>query len=157
MIKTKTITIDGDDYVITQLGAITGRRIWLKLAKIIAAPMRVLGSAKGISEESMAAALAAAVTEMDEATIEELYAAYGPRCTVRVGERSPELQGEVFDQHFAGRYLTMSKWLLECTLFNFADFLGATSLGSIATTIQAMMSARQSKSPKDLTGTSGES
>lgn len=158
MIKTKSVNIDGDDYVITQLGAVTGRRIWLKLLKVIAAPMRVLaGSHGGLSEETIASALASAVESLDDATVDELYTTFGPRCTVRVGERMPELTGEVFDQHFAGRYVSMSKWLLECVLFNFADFLGGTSIGQIGSSLQAMMTAHQSKSPKDSTGTSGES
>lgn len=128
----KRVHIDGHDYEITQLGALRGRKLWLKLLHVIAEPLKTLGSLEKLDEQALAKVVASAIEGLDEATVEEFCEVYGQSCTVRVGERWPTLTGEVFDQHFARRYVSMSKWLLECTTYNFADFLGDSSLGSLA-------------------------
>jgi hypothetical protein len=157
--NTKRVAIDGHDYEITQLGALRGRKLWLKLLHVIAEPLKTLGSLETLNEQAFATVIAAALEGLDEATVEEFCDTYGASCTVRVGERWPTLTGEVFDQHFARRYVSMSKWLLECTTFNFADFLGDNSLGNLAAKFRAAAAKASpgQNPPTTSTGSSGES
>lgn len=133
----KRVHIDGHDYEMTQLGALRGRKLWLKLLHVIAEPLKTLGAMEKLDEQALAKVVASAIEGLDEATVEEFCDVYGASCTVRIGERWPTLSGEVFDQHFARRYVSMSKWLLECTTYNFADFLGGSSLGSLVEKLQS--------------------
>jgi len=160
MRQEKLITIDGHEYKLHQLGALEGRRIWLKLIRVLAAPIRDLASAGKLNESSIATALAAVVENLDEFTAEEMYVALGRSCEVKVmgneGERWPKLEASVFDEHFAGRYLAMSQWLGESVVFNFASFFDASSLGKMSALVRKVQGDK-SPSPASSTGTSGES
>jgi len=157
--KEKELTIDGHEYRIRQLGALEGRRLWLKLLRVLAGPLKELALAGKFDEVTLTTGIASVVENLDEATAEELYVAFGKNCELRVagdqGERWPKLDGVVFDTHFAGRYLAMSQWLGECVVFNFAGFFDGTSLGKI--TALAQKAAAKSASPTTSTGTSTES
>lgn len=160
ILKSKPFVIDGHDYKITMLGAVQGRKLWLKLLNVLAAPLAALAQAPQLDEQAGAAALSAAIKALDEGTLEEMYALFGARCEVRVGERSPLLEEAIFDMHFAGRYMAMTKWLWECISFNFtADFLGDTSLGNLHAMFQKAVkkTVATRESPSTLTGTSGDS
>lgn len=160
-VSTKQFTVDGDEYEITSLGAKKGRKIWLKLVTALAPAMRELSKqGSTLTEQVVLAALAAAIEHLDDDITEALYEAYGETCTVRIPEtgNTPNLTGAVFDQHFSKRYVAMSKWLWECTRFNFASFLDDTSLGSMTNLLRqvgAGVSARKSQTVS--TGSSGES
>lgn len=160
-IQTKQFTIDGDTYEITQLGAKQGRKIWLKLVQVAAAPLKELSTpGTTLSEATLLAALGAAVESLDEQTAEQLYEAFGETCTLQLANgNAPKLTGVIFDQHFAGRYVPMSKWLWECVRFNFASFLDGTSIGSLtdlAKRATAVVGASRPISPQASTGSSGE-
>lgn len=156
MLKEHKFSIDGHDYQLTQLGAIQGRRIWLKLLHVLAAPLKELAQQETFNQSAGVMALAALVQSLDDATTEELYAVFGQTCRVRNGEKWPLLDETQFDLHFAGRYISMSKWLGECLRFNFAGFLGDTSLGSIVA-LASKATGSKSTSPTISTGTSGDS
>lgn len=155
-VQQKQFTIDGVVYTVTQLGAKKGRRIWLKLMQVAAAPLKELSAQKKLDQAAIASALATAIESLDDETTESLYAAFGETCTVLLPTgNNPYLKDEVFDQHFAGNYIAMSKWLWECIAFNFASFLGDTSIGSMGDLVKAVVS--KSASQKDSTGSSGAS
>ncbi len=157
--KEKSFEIDGHDYKATMLGALAGRRLWLKLLHVLAGPLKELASHGTLDQKAGVGAIASLLDALDEGTAEELYEVFGKSCRVRNGERWPQLEGVVFDTHFAGRYVAMTKWLGEMIAFNFASFLGDMSLGSI-TALMAKATAKAgtaSTSPKDSTGTSGAS
>ncbi len=156
-VQVKKFAIDGVNYELTQLGAKKGRKIWLKLMQIIAPSLRTLGSFKKVDQEAIVIALAAAVENLDADTAEELYIEFGATCTVMLPTgNTPNLTEQVFDQHFAGNYIAMSKWLWECVAFNFASFLGDTSIGSMSDLVKRV-TASKSGSQTGLTGSSGES
>jgi hypothetical protein len=155
MLKTKRVTVDGEEYELTQLGAVEGRRLWLRLLRVITGPIKELAASPALDERSFTLAVALVVEHLDDETAEALYAAFSKTARVRQGERWPTLEGAIFDIHFAGRYLSMTKWLAECVLFNFADFLGEASLGSVTDLVRGAVSKRTS--PKVSTGLSGES
>jgi hypothetical protein len=151
--------VDGETYKLTQLGALEGRRIWLRLLKVLVHPIRSLATAGRLNESALVDALALAVENLDEATAEALYIAFGKACSVRVvneaGEKWPTLEGVVFDNHFAGNYVAMSQWLGQCVVLNFGNFIGGNSLGSLSDLLQK--AGGRSPSPKASTGSSGES
>ncbi len=162
-VQTKTFEVDGDQYEITQLGAKQGRKLWLKLLHSIAPAIKELSKSevKTLDKSVVLAALSAAIENLDDATTEALYEAYGATCTVLIREtgNTPNLTGAVFDQHFAAKYVSMSKWLWECTSYNFGSFLSDTSFGSVKSLFKrvAAETLSKSESPKDSTGSSGES
>lgn len=158
--KEKSFVVDGFDYKATMLGALQGRRLWLKLLHVLAGPLKALASHETFDQAAGVGAVAALIDALDDGTAEELYEVFGKSCLVRNGERWPQLEGVVFDTHFAGRYVEMSKWLGEMIVFNFAGFLGDMSLGSItALAAKATAAKTPTKSPSqtDSTGTSGGS
>lgn len=133
MRKQDIVTIDGDEYEINQLGAIAGRRVLTKLLKLAGPALGALAGAGKLDEQAIGAALASAAEELDEATLDNLCETFGEHSTVRMGDgRRPKLEPVIFDNHFAGRYLAMSKWLAACLKLNFADFLGGFTLGSLS-------------------------
>lgn len=155
LLKEKPITIAGHDYKLTQLGALEGRKLWLNVLHLVVEPLKTLGSADKLDEKAVLAALAGALGSLTEETAEKLYDGFGRATRVRVGDKWPELVDATFNLHFAGNYVAMSQWLLESIIFNFADFLGDGSLGSMIAKLQAAASKRVS--PKDSIGSSGES
>jgi hypothetical protein len=128
MQKTETVQIDGDEYELTQLGALEGRKILTKLLHLLGPSLQELAAAETLNEKAIAAALAKALETLDEATLEQLCDAFGKKSTVTVADKKPALTGAIFDQHFAGRYLAMMKWLVASMRLNFLDFLDAAQL-----------------------------
>lgn len=162
--KQKSIKIGGNDYKLTQLGALEGRKLWLELVQIVAAPLEKLARTDGgqVDDATMIAAVGALVDKLDTDTAERLYAAFGKHCEVHIvderGDRWPTLEGMVFDDHFAGNYVAMSQWLGECILFNFLDsFFPGGSVGGMLAQLRRAGAASKSTSPTDSTGSSGAS
>lgn len=152
--KQTQLTINGTDYRLTQLGAAQGAELWLDLLRVVAGPFEALGrsmsSASSDDEEKATAAgiatVTAAIRSLDHATVNKLYAAFGPATTIRVpgapgqGDRWPTLDGAVFDDHFAGNYLELTEWLVRSVLFNFLPFFDAGSLGSVGAVLREAVS-----------------
>lgn len=153
--KEKTFSISGHQYRATQLGALEGRKLWLKIVKVLAPAMKSLGEAESADGETVIVALAGIIDALDDDTTEKLYETFGATCTVQVGERSPALTGVIFDDHFAGEYVRMSQWLGQMIIFNFASFLGDGATGKLGEL--ASKAASRFGSPKESTGSSGES
>lgn len=137
MIQEKEFSVDGQDYKLTTLGAIEGRKIWLRLIHLLAGSLKALGEAPKLDDAAIAQSLGQLIENVDEATIEMLCAAYGKTCRYRNGEKWPLLEPAIFDVHFSGRYVAMSQWLVQCTLLNFANFFDGMSLGQIVERVVA--------------------
>ncbi len=152
----KRITVDGDEYELTQLGSLEGRKIWLRILKAISCVITELAAAEHIDEKATAGAAASLVQNLDEETFEILCNAFAKRTRLVQGAKMPLLDGAIFDVHFAGRYVTMTKWVGECLVFNFANFFEGSSLESTIAQLRTLATSR-SKSPKASTGSSGES
>lgn len=129
MQKQKKITIDGEQYEITQLPADVGAAFVPRLLKAVAPAIGAIGKWKELGGEGVAAeAIRDILLDLDEKLFADLIAEFRKRSTVRVGEKWPDLGGETFNQHFAGRYVHMVKWLVECFKHSFTDFLGVLEL-----------------------------
>jgi hypothetical protein len=119
----KVVQIDGDEYELTQLGAIEGRRLLTRILKFAGPAIQSLAASETLSEISFAAALAKAVEQLDEDTVDMLCEKFAAKTCLKIDNRWPPLDKTLFDQHFAGHYMKMMKWLGECMKLNFADFL----------------------------------
>lgn len=155
-LKQKKVSIDGEEYELTQLGAIQGRRLWLRVLQALSPALKELAAAGKLDEGSVAQAFGTLVEGLDDETVEMFCAAFAARTRVCVdGDKWPELEPARFDLHFAGRYISMTKWLGECLLFNFADYFDGASREMLA----GMVREAGAKSPfrKGSTGRSGAS
>lgn len=135
--------IDGEQYKITQLGAIEGRKLLVRLLKTLApligqlkidtskAKSGVVASLMDSQVETFVfPAIANFLSEIDDQLFEELCNKFAANCEVRQmgdgGERWPQLNaanGQVFDDHFSGRYGLMLRWFIKCLAVNGGDFL----------------------------------
>ena len=154
MLPTKTVEVDGFTYDLTMLGALQGRKLWLTLAKILAKAASDLAEFSTLKEEAMIVAISKLVEHIDATTYEELNTVFAKNCRVHIEAKEP-LLSDVYDLHFAGRYLAATQWLAECVMFNFASFLGDTSLGSLLAQFKGV--ASPSPSQTNSTGSSGVS
>jgi hypothetical protein len=156
-VETKRATIDGQEYEITQLGALEGRKIWLRLVGALAAAIKELAAHETLDERAVASAAASVVSNLDEATFELMCKAFAKRCRVVNGAAAPLLDDVNFDLHFAGQYIRMTKWFAECVMYNFAGPLADSSTGNLVANFKAMAAALRSKSRPGSTGSPGVS
>ena len=131
--KEKSPAIDGFEYEVTQLGAIEGKRLLVTLSKIV---LPALGA--GIKDApddltklslsklklDLGSALSALVSSADVAAVDgivnklaETTEVYGPG----FGDAGAPLMRN-FDDHFAGRYESMVKWLGFALRVNYGGF-----------------------------------
>jgi hypothetical protein len=118
MRETKSVTIDGFQYQIAQLGAKLGK-------KVLAHLMRVIGPAFEASDP--VAKFASTFTDDEFDYLCDTFVA----TTQFSAEDSPDkvfLLKDHFDSHFANRYGAMMKWLWACVDANFGTFLGELGL-----------------------------
>jgi hypothetical protein len=98
MRETKIKEIDGISYTVTQLGAITGRKVMARMPKM---------------------------RDMDDATMDFLCDAFAASTTVPMAIQASKASSvqvslkDVFDDHFAGKYKALMEWLYFCVEVNF--------------------------------------
>jgi hypothetical protein len=117
MRKVETVVISGVSYHLQQLGAKEGRAVLARLIK--------MGSAFAADDEAVAVKqFADSLTEENLAYFCEAFA----KVTAFTPEGQPDttrlLLKDQFDDHFAGAYGAMVKWLWASIKCNFASFLG---------------------------------
>jgi hypothetical protein len=130
VLKQIEFEVDGNRYVTSQLGAIEGRRLFLDLFKAVAPAIEAVaasGSLKSSAdqESAMLSAAAAIIAQLDSTLLDALCAAFGPKTRHVVTEiQTPNLDPGYFNLHFAGRYVSLFKWVFECCKANgFLSFL----------------------------------
>jgi hypothetical protein len=145
MRETKLHQIDGFNYSIMQLGAKQGR---LVLARVMRAVAGAAGKAAStaVEEDSTAAALTGMATLVEglSDTDVEYFCDIFSKVTMVAKQETPDKQvvlGDCFDDHFAGRYGVMVKWLWAALNTNFASFLSDLGLNTeaLATAAKAAM------------------
>ena len=103
MLETRSKTINGTEYKVTQLDAIRGR-------KVLARMQRVAGNMNQMSDEDM----------------DYLCDVFAPStCVVSTndhGQRVEPQLSKIFGLHFAGKYDEMAEWLAFCVEVNFGSF-----------------------------------
>lgn len=134
--KTETVTVMGDTYRVTQLGATVGSELWDDiLAAVSPALLGKLESlvpkmAEAKSEQDMIAMMAPAVLGVLSTIPKDLKRRWRKlfleNCELVTGSVNLNMaKAELFDQHFAGRYDAMTAWEAVCLKHNFFGFLGS--------------------------------
>jgi hypothetical protein len=172
MLKTEERTIGAHTYRVTQLPAPVGRKLLVRLTKVIAP---VLGTGvKGIDLkdpqklslldidlDSLGDALATFAEHLSEADLDYLCDVMAKQTQVNnIGELGPAqwlTLDSVQEHHFAGQYGDMFRWLAFSLEVNYRSFLsGNAGLSSLAAHLKAPMRSG-SPSQHTSTGKSGAS
>jgi hypothetical protein len=111
----ETRVIGGNEYTVHPHGAIKGRSILLRLAKIVG------GALTGITEANAADKLGDLLGNLTEADLTFLCDEFSAKTLVSVGDGQVQLN-KVFDAHFQDAYLEMLQWLRMCVEVNFGSF-----------------------------------
>ncbi len=128
-ITKKKRTIDGVEYEVTQLGAKEGRALFVRISKMagpVLGELAKLNMSRVMDSDisQIGPALDALTRNVSEEDLDVLCSKFAERSAYRDGKDWPELDRH-FDEHFAGAYLRMIKWLLFCIEVNYADFFDA--------------------------------
>ncbi len=138
--QTRVFGIDGESYEVTQLGAERGMELYHELVKEVGPLLQEYLGAQGApagadAEEqdvnlTFGKFLVRAIAQVSKSLLRDLRVAFAANCKVHVsGMPVPLSTGDTFDQHFAGRYGLLTKWMVECLKFNFLGFLADSSPG----------------------------
>lgn len=151
MIQAETRTISGDEYEVTQLPSGRGRKLLLRILRVVGPALAELvrgGDGVKLSEvgaDGLASAmqeLAARLTEDDfEYAVRELAGA----TKVRIGGGDPTKLETIIDLHFAGEYGAMLQWLAFALEVNYRSFFDG--LGSLVQPLHSAKAKSASPSP----------
>jgi len=118
-IEKRQLTVGDYTYEVTQLDAIKGRRTFVKLANAIGPAFKFANSPGALVGNLL--------TDMKPEDLDYFCDLFGEYSTVtggEYGEKSPQLKGKVFMDHFAGNYLALTEWLVFSVQTNFSSFFG---------------------------------
>jgi len=121
-----TVKIADSTYRITALSATEGRKIYLKLAKILAPGLAKLPSLKDANNvDKLLGVVVGSLDSLDEDTLDLFCEAFGKATELVVSDKQQiTLEPGAFGEHFCGKYADMTRWLIECIKANkFIDFL----------------------------------
>jgi hypothetical protein len=172
--KLKSEPIDSYTYEVTQFGAIEGRRMLVQLGKIL---VPTLGSAlQGLDLGALFREGAPKIADLDVANVDfsaiaqTLASSADPNVLETLMDKladGTEVWGpgfgadgaplsRHFDDHFAGRYVAMLRWLAFALRSNYGDFFGDKGrVAELVATLRAPAPAPGSTSPSTSTGKSG--
>lgn len=165
MITTDKKEIDGYTYEVTQLGNKKGRRLMVRLFKLVgpaaAEFLAALGGKDGkdmksigdLSTESLANAVADFADRITEDELDHIVETLAAKTRVNQagGGAMADLSSDVQDQLWAGSNTTMFKWLAFALEHNYRDFFGG--LGSLGALFSRAEAGSPSPSQTSLTGT----
>lgn len=112
MIEQKTVTIDGEEYMLTQLPATKGIKVLKQIIKLVGPAFAELS--KGDGDDIVSLALDKLFDNIDEVDVEQLVIALAS--TASKGSMSVN-----FDQEFSGKYDRLFKLVKEVVEFNFGS------------------------------------
>lgn len=144
--KTVSVALDGESYQLTQLPSTEGLGIYSKLLRLLGPMIRsalsdpaVTGGAKAsvaaedpeklqLSDSAglkIASIIIQGFETLDTTFLLELAQSFSKVTMVKLeGSGFVEMSaGDIFDQHFAGRYAHLTRWLLAHLKLNYSDFL----------------------------------
>jgi CYTH domain-containing protein len=140
MLQTKTKTIGNHSYTVRQLGASEGRKMLMRLIKVLGPVLSTLLTGEGgkakvkgwsFLETPLADIGKALLTFSDrisEQDLEYLCATLGMATEVHFPDgKTRPLTLEEQELHFAGRYSDMFRWLGFALEANYSDFFGSSS------------------------------
>lgn len=133
--RTEKLSLDGSTYEITQLPATQGLEVYAKLLKVLGPMLRAALSDSEIAAEAkqgetagagakLATIIIRGFESLEPAFTLELAQLFARHTKVQMTAGMIELSsGDIFDQHFAGRFAHMTRWMLAHLKLNYADFL----------------------------------
>jgi hypothetical protein len=152
-LKIKSEPIDGFTYEVTQLGAVEGKRIYAQVLKMV---LPALGAAlkgrdlagiskadvAGMALDEIARALVGALDGLDPIidAMMKTTDIYGPG----FGDAGAPMARN-FDDHFAGRYAAMTRWVLFALKTQLWDFFGDNA--SVQSMLAGLVAGKASPSP----------
>lgn len=129
-LKSVEFEVGGNKYLTSVMPATDGRVLFLAFVKVLSPALEKLtfdDKADAAKKEStILAAAASVIGNLDPNTLELFCEAFGKSTyhIVSMSQRVPMDRG-YFGLHFAGRYVEMMRWVLECCKVN--GFLGFLS------------------------------
>lgn len=121
-----TTRIGEHQYRITALSANEGKRIYLRLIKVLAPGLAQLPTLKDAANvDKLLGVVTGSLDGLDEATLDMFCETFGKATELQVSnDQWITLEPAAFGEHFCGRYGDMTRWLIECIKANrFIDFL----------------------------------
>ena len=151
--ESKIFAIDDAEFELTQLGGVEGVDLFDRLTAELGAPVMssVIAALQTKDPEGALGMVAlGAIVKLPADFKQQLRVRFSALSRVKAGNiwlalgdgKSLEIAG-TFDQHFAGRFGHMTKWLIACLKWSFVDFL-PSSPGSGSTSPTGTTSASAS-------------
>ena len=131
MLHTEEKQIGDHTFKISQLGSREGRRILVRLIKLLGPALGEIVESRGNIEQAIGAGLSDLARNITNDDLTDLCQTFGNSTEVIIEGKPVRLSIDFQEIFFAGRYGAMMKWLKACLEVNFADFtelLGATEL-----------------------------
>lgn len=139
---TQIVKIDDTEFEITKLGGVEGLEIYDRLCKelgpTIAGAIKQ-GALEQNAEVQMAVMIIESLAALPSDFKRHLWTKFAGLSKVKAGNLMLELgdgktllEGGTFDQHFAGRFGHMTRWLLACMKWSFGDFLPSSAASTEA-------------------------
>jgi hypothetical protein len=126
-LETKSKRIGRCEYQVTQLGFKAGRAAMVRLTKVLGPIFgRLLDGSDGksVSAQGVAGALYELSERLSEDDLSYLCELFGDKTIAVMDDgRRPSLVPKFMEEHFAGHYGEMIKWLVFCLEVNYGDFI----------------------------------
>lgn len=131
----KAIKVDDVEYLITQIGGVEGLdlfdRVTGELGPAVVNAVRQTLATGQLTDAAIAAIAAQGFIGLSLPLKRDLRTKFAQLTTINAGSFQAPLcppdgkltEGDLFDQHFAGRFPHMQKWLLAAMRWGFAGFL----------------------------------
>ena len=123
MLESSTRKIGDTAYRVTQLQAVKGRKLLVKLLKALGPAAEAITDAQS---GNVGALLAKLTENLDETLVDELCDVFAASTEYELASGKWVGLGEagIFGLHFAGKYGEMAKWLAFAVEVNYGSFLG---------------------------------
>jgi hypothetical protein len=138
MFQTKDRIIGDNTYRVTQLPTGEGRRILVKLVKVIGPAISVMVEELGDGKDaptildsemsSVGEAIRLFLDRVEQTDLDDLVTTFGRFTVVLIGDKVLPLSLEMQELHFSGKYLEMFKWLAFCLEWNYSDFFASSKI-----------------------------
>jgi hypothetical protein len=130
----QVVQVDDTSYEITPLPTDEGLALYEELVNVAQKAFAGDAPASGGAEELVAALIFKSLSALPTGTMQRLSRVFAKTCRIGASAGGAqlwvEMSGEMYDDHFAGRYLHWTSWVLACLKVNFADFLSRWIAGA---------------------------
>jgi hypothetical protein len=139
-------------YRVTMLDAVEGSRTFIRLSRTFGPALSKIDLSTDTSIGQVVGSLCERLTEED---FEHYCKLFMKKTSVELEDGKEPMLKDIFEVHFAGKYLEMVQWLAFCFEVNFRGFFDGA--GSFLRKAMQPAPVPVSKSPSTSTGSSGDS